>query len=471
MAVTAPETDTPPAMADAEAAGRVLARFVATLESERYTGGDSIALVRLFTAVERTASAGKTLAARRVEEANLHRLTGHRSAAELLASSTGDSVGDTKGLLRLGHQLAHRPELDEAFRAGRLSRRRATQVAEAAGVNPTREHDLVDGAQVDTDATFKERCLRAQAEGRSRRDEARHHRHLHDQRSARTWTDGDGALCLHARLAPGPGAELQAALEAQADRQFGRARHDGRSETPDAYRADALVALVSGRGILGPGPGTTGPRAGPPATGRTPDPRASVSVVVDLESLRGGHVVRGGRCEIPGVGPVPVDHARDRLGDALVELLVAHGTDVTTVYSAGRHIPRRVRSALLLRDPRCVVPGCDARLGLENDHWVTDFARGGVTALDNLARLCHRHHQDRTHRGFTLRREGDTWVWVAPDKPVVPKRPKRPKRPERPERPERPGRRQRLGPGGTGKHPPPATGPPRFDQPPLRRQE
>jgi hypothetical protein len=300
VAVTAPDTDTdtPPAVADAEAAGQVLARFVAAMESERYTGDDSIALVRLFTTVERTASAGKTLAARRVEEANVHRLTGHRSAAELLAARTGDSVGDTKGLLRLGQQLARRPELDEAFRAGRLSRRRAAQVAEAAQVNPTREHDLVDAAQVDTDATFKERCLRAQAEGRSREDEARHHRRLHDQRSARTWTDGDGALCLHARLAPGAGAELQAALEAQTDRQFGQARRDGRFETPDAYRADALVALVSGRGILGPGRGTngSGTGAGPshPPTGRPPDPRASVSVVVDLSSLRRGHVTGGG---------------------------------------------------------------------------------------------------------------------------------------------------------------------------------
>ncbi len=272
MAVTAPETDTPPAVADAEEAGRVLARFVATLESERYTGGDSIALVRLFTAVERTASAGKTLAARRVEEANLHRLTGHRSAAELLAASTGDSVGEAKGLLRLGDQLPHRPELDEAFRGGRLSRRRATLVAEAAGVNPTREPDLVDGAQVDTEATFKERCLRAQAEGRSRTGRGPPPPAPPRPALGPHLDRRDGALCLHARLAPGPGAELLAALEAQADRQFERARRDGRFETPDAYRADALVALVSGRGILGPGPGTTGPRAGPPATGRTPDP-------------------------------------------------------------------------------------------------------------------------------------------------------------------------------------------------------
>ena len=137
-------------------------------------------------------------------------------------------------------------------------------------------------------------------------------------------------------------------------------------------------------------------------------------MVTDLETLRNGKVGPGGRCEIPGVGPIPVEHAHRLLGEALVELIIAHGTDVTTVYSAGRHIPRRVRSALLLRDPRCVVPGCDARLGLENDHWVTDFAKGGLTSLDNLVRICKRHHRDRTHRGFTLDKVGDTWIWTAP---------------------------------------------------------
>jgi hypothetical protein len=153
---------------------------------------------------------------------------------------------------------------------------------------------------------------------------------------------------------------------------------------------------------------------------------------------------------------VAVGYARELLGQALVEVLVAKGTDVTTVYSAGRHVPKRIRSALLLRDPRCVVPHCDARLGLENDHWVTDFANGGLTALDNLARLCHRHHLDRTHHGFELTRTPDGWVWTAPEHPVTPKRPRPKRRPK-------------------AKAPPPGTGPPpfdqRFDQPPLDRRE
>jgi 5-methylcytosine-specific restriction endonuclease McrA len=181
------------------------------------------------------------------------------------------------------------------------------------------------------------------------------------------------------------------------------------------------------------------------------DPKASLLVVTDLETLRNGKVGRGGRCEIPGVGPIPVEHAHRLLGEALVELIIAHGTDVTTVYSAGRHIPRRVQSALLLRDPRCVVPGCDARLGLENDHWVTDFAKGGLTSLDNLARLCKRHHRDRTHRGFTLEKVGDTWIWTAPASVPGP----------------RPKRRAKRHPTG----PPRRAGPTRLDPASLPLQE
>jgi 5-methylcytosine-specific restriction endonuclease McrA len=404
------------------------------LDPDRYSVEDTVEILGWLTRHERKVLAAKTLAAARLARGNLHLRTGHRSAAESLAAATGDSVGDTKDLIALGEHLAEQPELAASFKEGRLSRRRAALVSRAARVNPLREADLVDSAEKDSDATLKEHCQRAKSEGRSKEDEARHFTRIHESRRCRTWTDDDGALCLHAVLSPQVGAGVLAALDAQGDRQFRRARDEGRFENHDAYRADALVALVTGNGLLGPKgrtptsttgaqvtthvpatpdtPGTAG-ASDAPAVGAA-DPKASLLVVTDLETLRNGKVGPGGRCEIPGVGPIPVEHAHRLLGEALVELIIAHGTDVTTVYSAGRHIPRRVRSALLLRDPRCVVPGCDARLGLENDHWVTDFAKGGLTSLDNLVRICKRHHRDRTHRGFTLDKVGDNWIWTAP---------------------------------------------------------
>jgi hypothetical protein len=413
---------------------------------------DAAGVAARVTRHERKVVAYKTTVASRLAQGSHFARTGHRSAAEFLSATTGDSLGEAKDLIRLGEALTGQPGLAESFRAGRLSRRRAARVSDAVKVNPGKEAELVGSAESDSEATLNERCQRAKAEGRSTEAEARHFQKLHRDRRCRTWTDADGAFRLLAVLAPEAGAGVLAALEAQADRQFRQARGEGRFETPDAYRADAAVALLTGRGILGQhgdGDGTAPNRP-------TCDPRATVSVVVDVEALRRGSVGDGERCEIPGVGPVAVDYARELLGQALVEVLVAQGTDVTTVYSAGRHVPRRIRSALLLRDPRCVVPHCDARLGLENDHWVTDFAHGGLTALDNLARLCHRHHLDRTHRGFELTRTPDGWVWTAPEHPRTPKRP-------------RPKRRPRA------KAPPPGTDPPRFDrppdQPPLDRRE
>ena len=163
-------------------------------------------------------------------------------------------------------------------------------------VNPAREAELVDSAESDSEATLLERCQRAKAEGRSKEAEARHFQKLHEDRKCRTWTDDDGAFRLQAVLAPEVGAGMLAALEAQTDRQFAQARSDGRFETTDAYRADALVALVTGRGILGP----KGNGSGAPSGRRPADPRATVSVVVDLEALRRGSVGEGSAVRSPG---------------------------------------------------------------------------------------------------------------------------------------------------------------------------
>lgn len=421
MAVTTPQTEAQALFAHVDA----IDAFMDSYDPDRYSVEDVAELLARFTRAERLVVAGKTLSAARLARGQLHRRTGHRSAAEYLAAATGDSVGEAKDLLRLGRQLDDQPELAGALRDGKLSRRRATLVSDAVRVNPGKEAELVEGAARDTDAQLRERCLRAKAQGRSGEDGARHDRRLHQDRRCWSTTDPDGAFALSARLTPDTGARVLAALEAQAQRVFEQARRSGTYESPDAYRADALVALVTGQGILGPA--TTSGEAGT-AAGRTPDPRARLVIRADLAALRRGRVRGDELCEVPGVGPVPVETAIAQLGRALTHLVITDGVDVTTVYSPGRHLPMVIRAALLERDSRCVVPGCDARLGLENDHWVHDYARGGPTTLANLARLCRHHHQLRTHQGFQLEGGPGQWRWVPPLTPVVPKRKPKPKR-------------------------------------------
>jgi len=67
-----------------------------------------------------------------------------------------------------------------------------------------------------------------------------------------------------------------------------------------------------------------------------------------------------GRCEIPGVGPIPVDAAR-RLacnGRTARLVLAADGT-VLDHGRAVRLATREQRQALVVRDRGCVFPGCD----------------------------------------------------------------------------------------------------------------
>ena len=108
------------------------------------------------------------------------------------------------------------------------------------------------GPSGDSVGQLRERCQRAKAEGRSKEQAEAHHRRLHERRRCWTFTDDDGAFGLRALFAPEAGARLKAALEAQCDRFFHQARKEGRMEPVDAYRADALLALVTGKGILSP---------------------------------------------------------------------------------------------------------------------------------------------------------------------------------------------------------------------------
>jgi hypothetical protein len=259
----------------------VIARFVSGFEAGRYAGQDAATLVAWFTRAERLCAAGKTLAAARVAESRGHLRSGHRTPAEWLASVTGESMGEAIDVLELADTFRDHPDVDQAFRGGKLSRAGAKLVAGAVRVNPDAGEKLVDGAQHDTLRQLRQRCLDAKAEGRSEADAARAHAAIRAKRRCRTWTDTDGAFRLDALLTPDAGAALAAALAVESDRRFAEARTAGHRESGECYAADALVALVTApRGDDPTGPTTAGGGAG--------GARALVTLRVDLDALRSG---------------------------------------------------------------------------------------------------------------------------------------------------------------------------------------
>lgn len=398
-----PGPGTPVAGRPGAGAGRPSARArqgVALLRSalagappEQVRGSDAAAMAEIFAEAERVAAAGKALYARRVQATAAYEAAGHRDAAGWLAAVSGEPVGRARGALAAAEQVALTPAVEAAFCAGELSGAQASVVGQAAAINPGAAGALLATAKT---GSFREvKDLAAQVERVARgeaREEARERR-AHAGRYCRIWQPEAGGLRLDAWLSKQDGAKLLAQLDREADVVFDEARASGAREPHERYRADALVRLVSGTGH---------------GTG------AHVVVRVDAEALRRGSVTDGEVCEIAGIGPIPVSSARQLLGDCLFNVVVKDGIDVRCVTSTKRTIPRTLRIALAERDPTCVVPGCSVTHHLEIDHWRVDFARGGPTCLDNLARLCGRHHSMKTTLGWRLAGGPGKWQWLGP---------------------------------------------------------
>ena len=442
----------------------LLESFVGAFEPGRYSGEDAAVLVERFSLGERLCATGKALAAKRVAETELHRRDGSRSAAEWLAGKTGESLGHAAGSLQLANQMEDHPGLGDALRSGELSQTRAHTVAGVLKLDPDSEDELLKAAKdrTETNRQLADRCLRAKARARSAEDNRAAHERLRAARFLRHYTDGDGAFRLEGSFTPDAGARLLAALKPTRTVLFDEARRQGLREHPDAYGADALVALLTGERQRRPraprgDEATTGQRAGGRAdtdrgslhgdegtdmSGNPADfahtdsgdeadgdqdttgwsstafpPPASVHLRVDLAALRRGHLKEAECCEIPGVGPVPIETARELLGDAIVELVITKGRDIASVTHLGRTVRAPLRRALIERDQTCVIPGCDVREGLQIDHRIIPVVENGETALWNLARLCRHHHYLRHHAGFRLEGGPGDWQWLPPEKP------------------------------------------------------
>jgi Domain of unknown function (DUF222) len=373
----------------------VLERVARGLDADCLSGPDAAEFMEVVTRGGRVCAAMKGLLARRVERTGAWKAGGHRSAAHWVADTTGETVGAASRALATARALDELPATDEAFRAGRLSETQAAEIAGAAGADPAAEAGLVATATETGVKGLRDRCRQVRAGAEA--DDKAWARRLHKTRRAHRWADPDGAWRAELRLSPDAGARVDSAWDAHLDRIFDEARRAGRREPREAYAADAFVAAM-----------TEGPCK-----------PTEVRVIVDAAALARGHTESGERCEIKGVGPVPVTTARALLDDAAVSVLVRDGDDITAVSKPTRTIPAKLRRALEARYPTCGVKTCSNDRFLEIDH-VVAVEDHGRTELANLWRICTHHHTLKTHASWRVTGTPGDWDLVPPEDPHPP---------------------------------------------------
>jgi hypothetical protein len=382
-----------------EEASRLVAGVLDELQPELLHSGDAAQLLERFVALGKRCDAGRTLVAARATAGDEWREKGVHSPEEWLARKSGTTQEAAKRTIAASNALDGLSRTRDALRKGKLSVEQTAAVTSAAAANPRAEAELLTAARTETLATLKNQAaqVRASADPDPQRTRIR----IHRQRSVRFFDDHDGARCAFMRGPRDVMARFEARIQRQRERVFSAARKEGRHELPDAYTFDALIELTD--------PGAES------ATSSKPE----MLILADLAPLVDGHLHDGETIEIPGVGPYPVDAARELLlGDAILRLVVRHGVDVAAVVTNSRDIRKAIEAASLARDRgRCVIPGCGKTHNLQLHHTAsgTGYRDTGETRLEQLAWVDPDHHDDITHRGAELGGRHPDWTWKPPD--------------------------------------------------------
>ena len=263
----------------------------------------------------------------------------------------------------VGQQVAGLPESVQALAQGKIGFAHLSVMARTAGAVGERfcESELLEQACENSPGKFHHLC--------------RHYRHAADPKayaeeqaelvenrrlSMSTWEDG--SLLLNGVLDPIGGAVLRSALEPLARRS---GAHDDRDR--ERRQADALVELA--------------------AAGQ----QTQLQVTSSVETLLG--LVGSPAAEMEFSLPVSALTVERLACDcSLTRVLLGSESAVIEVGRARRVVSGPARRALVARDGHCTWPGCERPASWSAAHHVVHWIHGGLTDLNNLVLLCHRHH-------------------------------------------------------------------------------
>lgn len=148
--------------------------------------------------------------------------------------------------------------------------------------------------------------------------------------------------------------------------------------------------------------------------------RATVVVTVPALSLLDDDHADRHPATVEGVGPIPIDRARELCGAGAKWMRVLTHPETGMVLSVGRDRydpPPELKRLVRWRAERCMAPGCTMPASrCEIDH-TQAWQHGGHTRLDNHAPLCTGHHHVKHHGGWIVRQlpdSGGVIEWISP---------------------------------------------------------
>lgn len=245
-----------------------------------------------------------------------------------------------------------------------------------------------------------------------------------DTRRVSCYTESDGLSTIVAIL-PAADAQIvmnsiesfirraQSADTSPLDPRSSFAASPSDSRSADMKRADALTAIASA--YLASSAEIVIPHRRP----------ISVNVTIDLPTLLGLAENPG---QLAGYGAIPASVARELAADGKWKRFI---TDPQTgnLLDYGRQSyepPQALIDFLIARDRTCRFPGCRRSAALSDLDHAQSWETGGTTSPENLGALCRRHHQLKTHGGWSMESRADgscTWTSPLGKKYLTPARP------------------------------------------------
>ncbi|MGM7697974.1 DUF222 domain-containing protein [Microbacterium sp. A84] len=210
--------------------------------------------------------------------------------------------------------------------------------------------------------------------------------------------DGDGFEAKYSTAADVASAAEGDTLTVRAD---GLPPHKAASPPPDAAdlrthaqkRHDAFASIIM----------VAAASDGMPTLGG-----AAPTLVVSVSAEDYAH--RTGRATVEGAGyDVPLgaaDHAACAGG--VERVLFDENGAIVGISTTARIFNARQRRAIVLRDRKCLIPGCNIRAEWCEIHHVTEHSRGGPTHTSNGVPLCWHHHRTLDEHIWLIRMRDGT---------------------------------------------------------------